>query len=321
MAEENELLRQQLEQVPMNLAERNATMAERDVTLAAERALRLSAEAGVQERTGGRSGQPMQQATAGQPVPEQGYRNQTPSSLVLSSHNSMRVPKFDGRSQLHLWPSRFQTFLTARGLIGALEPTSDPNRIAGGLGGMEERNRSVYRHGQQSVEKCDKAWEFLMERMQGQPVEERMHASGSVKEAWKAVMAWYQPQGDAEEDNLEREFENIAMKEDEDPKLFVARAEGKLNVLSALGIHKSDHEVVRILTRRLPSDFYDVEQRARVLRPGITRSEMEEIVRTSHAYRKTKASEDRKSAAVVSTVAAPLADPHALAVGGSFQGQ
>ena len=55
----------------------------------------------------------------------------------------MRVPKFDGRSQLHLWSSRFQTFLTARSLIGALEPTSNPIRIAGGLGGMEERNRSV----------------------------------------------------------------------------------------------------------------------------------------------------------------------------------
>ena len=82
-----------------------------------------------------------------------------------------------------------------------------------------------------------------------------------------------------------------------------------------------DHEVTRILTRRLPSEFYDVEQRTSLLRPGITRSEMEEIVRTSHANRKTKELEERKLAAVASMAPAPLADPHALAVGGGFQGR
>ena len=190
MAEEIELLRQQLAEVTTNLAERDATLADRDATLAdrdatvaTERALRMSAEAAAQGDTAGRSGRPIQQASVGQPVPEPDYRHQTPPALILSSQNSMRVPKFDGRSQLHLWSHRFQTFLTARGLIGALEPTSDPIRIAGGLGGMEERNRSIYLHGQQRVEKCEKAWEFLMEAMQGQPVEERMHAAGSVEGA------------------------------------------------------------------------------------------------------------------------------------------
>ena len=57
MAEENELLRQQLEQVPMNLAERNATMAERDVTLAAERALDINRD-GSQDVVGGEGGVP-----------------------------------------------------------------------------------------------------------------------------------------------------------------------------------------------------------------------------------------------------------------------
>ena len=47
---------------------------------------------------------------------------------------------------------------------------------------------------------------------------------------------------------------------------------------------------------------------------------MKEIVCISYAIRKTKALEDRKLVAVVSTVSAPLADPPALAVGGGFQG-
>ena len=51
-----------------------------------------------------------------------------------------------------------------------------------------------------------------------------MHAAGSVEGEWKAVMAWSQPQGDAERDHIETEFENIGMKGEVDPKRFLARA-------------------------------------------------------------------------------------------------
>ena len=80
----------------------------------------------------------------------------------------------------------------------------------------------------------------------------------------------------------------------EDLKLFFARVEGKLNVLASLCIFKSDREVLRLIARRLPSEFYEVEQRTALIRPGITRSEMEEIVRASYANRKTKVLEERK---------------------------
>ena len=39
---------------------------------------------------------------------------------------------------------------------------------------------------------------------------------------------WYPPRGDAKRDHLEKDFENIAMQGDKDPKLFFARFEGKL---------------------------------------------------------------------------------------------
>ena len=61
------------------------------------------------------------------------------------------------------------------------------------------------------MENYEKAWEFFMETMQGQPVEERIHATGSVEGAWKAVMDWHQPRGEAEKDHLEKVFEYIAM--------------------------------------------------------------------------------------------------------------
>ena len=69
---------------------------------------------------------------------------------------------------------------------------------------MAERDRSICRHGQGRVKKCKKAWEFSMEAMQRQPVEEKIHATGSVEESWKAVMDWYQPGGDAESDVMPR---------------------------------------------------------------------------------------------------------------------
>ena len=74
-----------------------------------------------------------------------------------------------------------------------------------------------------------------------------------------------------------------------------------------------------LFTRRLLSEVYVVEHRTSVLRPGITRSEMEEIVRTFCANRKTKALEERKIAAIVSTSAA-LVDPNSLDIGSSVQG-
>lgn len=158
-----------------------------------------------------------------------------------------------------------------------------------------------------------------MESVQGQQVEVRLQATGSAERARKAVLDWYQPTGDTEKDHLGRDVESIAMQGNGEPRMFFARAEGNLNALPALGIHKLDSEVVRILARRLPSDVHEVEQRTSLLRPGITRSGMEGIVRTFHANRKTKTLEKQHFAAVVSAAAAPLVDPHALAVGGGFQ--
>ena len=185
---------------------------------------------------------------------------------------------------------------------------------------MAERKPSIYRYGYEKVEISEKGWEFLVEAMQGQPVEQRVHTAGPVEAAWKASMDWYMLSGDAKRDHLERELDNISMDGDEDPKLFFDHAEGRPNVLSTLRTHKSDRDVVRLITRRLPSESYDVEQRTSLLRPGITPSEMEEIVsRTSYANRKTKMLEERKFALIVSTSAA-LVDPNALAAAGGFQG-
>lgn len=122
-----------------------------NVAIPTERAARESAEVTTTAEPTARKG------TGGRSEQQQDYRSQAGTSLIMVQ-NSMRVPKIDGSSQLHvLWPRKFQNFLSARGLIETLEPTSDPLRIAGGVRVMGERNQSVFRHGQQRAEKCEKA--------------------------------------------------------------------------------------------------------------------------------------------------------------------
>lgn len=58
---------------------------------------------------------------------------------------------------------------------------------------------------------------------------------------------------------LKREFESIAVEDDEASEFFFARAEGKLNALSTLGIHRTAREILRLIARRLPAEFNDVE--------------------------------------------------------------
>ena len=82
---------------------------------------------------GARSPCRSQQPSAGLHVPEQCYRSHT-GTFPIMSQNHMRVPKFDEQN-VHLWSSRLQASSTIQELIHALEPTSHPIRIAGGLGG------------------------------------------------------------------------------------------------------------------------------------------------------------------------------------------
>ena len=172
---------------------------------------------------------------------------------------------------------------------------------------MAQCDRVIHRYMLEKVEKCEKPWEVLMQAVQRRPVEERMNVTASVEGAWKAIMNWYRPRGGAERDCLEKISRTSPYR-------------GKLNALVSLGILKSHREVARLITSRLPSEVYDVEHWTALLQLGITRSETKEIVRASYVDLKTNALEERTLAPVVSATAAPSVDPHALSVGGAFQG-
>ena len=90
---------------------------------------------------------------------------------------------------------------------------------------MAQRDRLICRYGPEKVKKCQTAWEFLMEAMQGQPVEERMHAAGSVAGEWKAIM-----------DHLQKDYKNIAMQGDKDPRLSSPVSKGSSQRIDFLSL-------------------------------------------------------------------------------------
>ena len=106
----------------------------------------------------------------------------------------------------------------------------------------------------------------------------------------------------------------------EDPKLIFARADGLSNTLRTVGITKDEREITRIIIRSL-SDDYDVEKRGVLLKRDITRFEVEEVLRTRYAARQQEKLQQPQSTASSSKAGpqSPVADPHALAVGG-FRG-
>ena len=125
MSGESELLRQRLEEVQVEMEsvrrERATERAELDELRqgAAKQATREASEAEAKEPIDGRSEPALQQQRVQVQQAEQVYRNHTGMSLIMSQ-NGMRVPKFIDGQTLHLWSSRFQAFLTARGLIGTI---------------------------------------------------------------------------------------------------------------------------------------------------------------------------------------------------------
>ena len=121
---------------------------------ATEKAATEASEAAAKEAIDRRSEPALLQPRVQVQQAEQGYRNHNGMSLFMSQ-NGMRVLEFIDGQTLHLWLSRFQAFLTARGLIGTIEPTSDPIRVAGHSRGMAERHRLIYRHEPEKVEKCE----------------------------------------------------------------------------------------------------------------------------------------------------------------------
>ena len=153
------------------------------------------------------------------------------------------------------------------------------------------------------------------------PFEEIMITAQTLEQAWHVILGLGLPTSDAEKAQLVRQLETVQMVVGEDPKIYFARVDKRLNTLKFVGIVKEGQEIVRIIIRNL-SDVYVVEKRSHPwTRPNISRFEVKEMVRASYANRKY--SELGKLSVAVPAKAPPpvvINDPHAHAVGGGLCG-
>ena len=103
--------------------------------------------------------------------------------------------------------------------------------------------------------------------------------------------------------------------EDEDPKFFFACISHLETTKRAVGTKKSESEIIQIILRQLP-ERYDLVKIMTLADPQLTRSRLENTIRS--AYSQRKAQEIAKQGPAVSAPAEPP-NPHALVVGRGFR--
>ena len=160
-----------------------------------------------------------------------------------------------------------------------------------------------------------RAFSILQSAVVNAPFESRVQACKTFKAAWEMIGDQILPRSDDQYFLMKARLENVPNHRGEDPQDFFARVDSLLVMMSAAGIEIPEKEIVRTVVRQLSSDF-DVEKRSTLTAPGLSRYDVEKIIRDSYARR--KAAELRKSGGSASgSPAAPAAtsNPHALAVG------
>ena len=102
---------------------------------------------------------------------------------------------------------------------------------------------------------------------------------------------------------------------DKDPKFFFARIFRLETTMRAVGIKKSELDIVQIILRQL-LERYDIVKIITLADPQLTRSRLENIIRSAYSHRKTH--EIAKQWPAVGAPAEPP-NPYALVVGRGFR--
>ena len=137
----------------------------------------------------------------------------------------------------------------------------------------------------------------------------------SVLDALRTMRDWALPLQPAERHLLVVGLEGVQFMGDEDPIFFFVRISPLEITMRAVGLKKSELDIVQIILRQLP-ERYDVVKIMTLADPQLTRSRLETTTRS--AYSRRKAHEIAKQGPAVSAPAEPP-NPHALVVGLDFR--
>ena len=219
------------------------------------------------------------------------------------------VPKFPVECPPYVyiaWERRFEVFITNQGLGHIISPDAPQTSVISCVD-----DAYLFGHfGEALVKEHRRTWGCIYEATAGAPYENRRHECHSVSDALRTMREWALPLQPAERHLLVAELEGVQFMGDEDPKFFFARISRLETTIRAVGIEKSDSEIVQIILRQLP-ERYDVVKTMTLADPKLTRPRLENTIRS--AYSQRKAHEITKQWPAAGTPPEPP-NPHALVV-------
>ena len=183
------------------------------------------------------------------------------------------VPKFPVECPPYVyiaWERRFEVFITKQGLSHIISP--DAPQIA--VISCSDEAYLFGHFGEALVSEHRRVWGYICEATADAPFENRLYECHSVSNALRTIREWALPLHPAERHLLVAELEGVQFMGDEDPKFFFARISRLKTTVRAVGIKKSESDIVQIILRQLP-ERYDIEKIMILADPQLTRSRLE----------------------------------------------
>ena len=212
---------------------------------------------------------------------------------------------------IHCLRETFSCFITNQGLGHTISP--DAPQIA--VISCPDDAYLFDHFGEALVTEHRWTWGHICEATAGAPFENRLYECHSVSDALRMMREWALPLQPAERHLLAAKLEGVQFMGDGDPKFCFERIFRLESTMRAVGIAKSDSEIVQIILRQLP-EWYDTVKTMSLADPQITRPRLENIIRSAYFQRKAHAIAKRGPAA--GTPAGPP-NPHALVVGRGYR--
>ena len=224
------------------------------------------------------------------------------------------VPKFPVECSPYVyiaWERRFEVFIANQGLRHTISPDAPEIAVISCI-----NDAYLFGHFAEAfVTDHRRVWGYIFEATAAAPFEDRLYECHSVSDVLRTMREWSLPLHLAERHLFVAELEGVQFMGDEDPNFFFARISRLETTMRAVGIEKSESEIVQIILRQLP-ERYDVVKTMTLADPRLTPQRLEYIIRS--AYSQRKAPEIAKQWPAVGAPTEPPS-PHALVVGRGFR--
>ena len=190
-------------------------------------------------------------------------------------------PKFDSkRDRWPLWKEKFTSLTIIKRCRDAYRETPNPVRVADD---SLTNEGLLLRHSTSTIVHARMAWEFLLEDLGSDPAcLARMLETKSPSGAWRNMTDVYAPKTIMGKRRVAQKFNSISMVEGEDPVEYLSRIDKKVQKLAMLGGAKDDDDVKNVHIVQNLTASYKTEKKTLLSSPGLTRSNIEEVVRNAY---------------------------------------